>query len=122
LKKIVLLIVVFFVAVYFLLTNYFPEVEINRYDSLETVQKQKAIEKGWIPKNLPSSAYDIVETHDVDRNTIFGKFSYEERDEESFLAGLKESNSTYKAEGFLFKVDTKLNLVDFRNDPTAFMR
>ena len=116
-KKILLVILIFFVAVYFLLTKYFPEVEINRYDSLETVQKQKAIENGWIPKNLPSSAYEIVETHDVDTNTIFGKFFYKEKDEIDFLAGLKELNNTYQAEGFLFKIDTESNLVDFRNNP-----
>ena len=116
-KKILLSIVVFFVGVYFLLTKFFPNVEINRYDSLETVNTQKAIEHGWIPQNLPLSAYDIAETHELDSSTIVGKFSYREEDEKSFLAGLKESNEVYEAEGFLFKIDKKLNLVHFRNIP-----
>ena len=107
----------FFVGVYFLLTNYFSEVQINKYDSLETVKERNAMENGWIPKNLPSTAYDIVETHSVDSSEIFGKFSYREEDEKSFLAGLKESNEVYEAEGFLFKIDKKLNLVQFRNLP-----
>ena len=114
-KKILLMIVVFFIGVYFLLTSYFPEVQINKYDSIETAKEQQAIQKGWIPKNLPPSAYDIVETHDLDSNTILGKFFYRESDEEGLLAGLKESNGTYIKEGFLFKVDKKLNLVNFRN-------
>ena len=116
-KKILLIIVVFFVGVYFLLTKFFPNVEINRYDSLETVKTQGAIESGWIPKNLPASAYDIAETHEIDNTTVVGKFSYREEDEKSFLAGLKESNGVYEAEGFLFKVDSTNNLVNFRNVP-----
>ena len=114
-KKILLIIVLFFLAIYLLLTSYFPEVQINRYDSIKTVKEQKAIDRGWIPKNLPPSAYNIVETHDLDTNIIFGKFSYKERDEESFLAGLKESNQSYSANGFLFKVNIESNLVNFRN-------
>jgi hypothetical protein len=89
--------------------------EINKYDSLETVQHEKAMEKGWIPKILPLSAYDIVETHDRDTNTIFGKFWYKERDEVDFLSKLKESNNHYEGEDFLFKIDKKKNKVDFRN-------
>jgi len=105
----------FFVAVYFLLINYFPNVEINKYDSVEAVHERKGIENGWIPKNLPLSAYDIAETHDTKSNTVVGKFSYAQKDEKSFLAGLKESNEVYEAEGFLFKVDKEKNMVDFRN-------
>ena len=112
-KKILLLIVVFFIAVYFVLTKYFPDIEINKYDSLATVQEQGVIEKGWIPKNLPASAYDIVETHDTD--TAFGKFSYKEEDEESFLADLKAVEEIYEGEGFLFKVDKEANLVNFKS-------
>jgi hypothetical protein len=107
--------VIFFVAFYFVLTNYYSDIQINKYDSLETVKKQQAIEHGWVPQRLPLSAYNIVETHDVDSNIVFGKFAYKERDEANFLEGLKESNNTYIGEKFLFKIDKKLNLVDFRN-------
>jgi len=116
-KKILLGMVVFFVGVYFLLINYFPNIEINKYDSVETVHEQKAIENGWVPKNIPESAYDIVETHDTDSHTIVGKFSYKEKDEVALLTGLKKSNDIYEGEGFLFKINTKENLVDFRNIP-----
>jgi len=102
-------------AFYLLLTSYFSDVQINKYDSIEAVQDNQAIEKGWIPKILPLSAYDIVETHDIDTNTIFGKFSYEEKDEEAFLSNLKESNETYEWESFLFKINREKNLVNFRN-------
>lgn len=103
------------IAFYFLLTSYFSDVQINKYDSIEAVQDKQAIEKGWIPKALPISAYDIVETHDIDENTIFGKFNYKEKDEEAFLSNLKKSNETYEGESFLFKIDKEKNLVNFRN-------
>jgi hypothetical protein len=114
-KKILLIIVLFFVGFYLLLTNYYSDVQINKYDSIEAVKEQKAMEHGWIPKNLPPSAYDIAETHDIDSNIIVGKFSYKERDEATFLEGLTESNQTYIGKEFLFKIDKELNFVNFRN-------
>ena len=114
-KKLLLIILLAFLAIYLVLTSYFPNTEINKYDSLETVQAEKVIEKGWIPKILPASAYNIVESHDIDTNTVFGKFSYKERDEVEFLSKLKESNETYVGENFLFKIDKEKNRVNFRN-------
>ena len=114
-KKLLLIILLAFLAIYLVLTSYFPNTEINRYDSLETVQTKKVIEKGWIPKILPASAYDIVESHDIDTNTVFGKFSYKESDEKEFLSKLKELNETYEGENFLFKIDKEKNMVNFRN-------
>jgi hypothetical protein len=114
-KKILLLIVVFFIAVYFVLTKFFPNVEINKYDSLATVEEQKAIENGWVPKNIPASAYDIVETHDMETQVVLGKFSYKEKDEKSFLDALKAEGEVYEGEKFLFKVDKEINLVNFKS-------
>ncbi len=102
-------------AFYFLLSGYSTSVEINKYDSMETVKANQGIEKGWIPKILPLSAYDIDETHNIDKNTIVGKFSYREKDEEAFLSNLKESDEIYEGESFLFKIDKEKNLVHFRN-------
>ena len=100
------------VAFYFLLTSYYSNVQINKYDSLEAVKDTQAMENGWVPKILPPSAYDIVESHDTD---VFGKFSYREEDEADFLAKLKVSNNIYEGENFLFKIDKEKNLVNFRN-------
>jgi hypothetical protein len=114
-KKILIIVALVFIAVYVLLRSYFPDVEINRYDSFETVQTQKVMEKGWISKILPLSAYDIVETHDIDTNSVFGKFKYREKDEEEFLSNLKESKDIYESEKFIFKINREKNRVDFRN-------
>ncbi len=114
-KKILLIVAVVIIAIYLLLTSYFPSVEINRYDSVETIKENKAIENGWIPKTIPLSAYDIVETHDLDKNSVFGKFSYKEEDEKEFLSNLKVSDEVYEGEKFLFKIDKEKNMVNFRN-------
>ena len=114
-KKILLIVVVVIMAIYLLLTSYFPNVEINRYDSIKAVQENGAIDRGWIPKELPLSAYDIVETHDLDKNRVFGKFSYKEEDEKEFLSKLKVSDEVYEGEKFLFKIDREKNIVNFRN-------
>ena len=119
-KKLLVIIVVIAGLVYFLLSSFLPEVQINKYEDLEVVKEQAAIQKGWIPAILPSSAFDIVETHDIDTNTILGSFSYKEKDEEKFLQNLiiiNDSNNTLEWEKFLFKVDTELNKVKFINKP-----
>ncbi len=119
-KKLLVIIVVIAGSVYFLLSSFLPEVQINKYEDLEVVKEQAAIQKGWIPAILPSSAFDIVETHDIDTNTILGSFSYKEKDEEKFLQNLiiiNDSNNTLEWEKFLFKVDTELNKVKFINKP-----
>jgi len=102
---------------YLLLTSYFTDTQINKYDSVAAVHDNKAMQKGWIPMILPPSAYDIVETHDIDTNENFGKFSYKEQDEASFLAQLSENNDTYSNDNFLFKINKEKNEVRFRNKP-----
>jgi len=119
-KKLLVIIVVIAGSVYFLLSSFLPEVQINKYEDLEVVKEQAAIQKGWIPAILPSSAFDIVETHDIDTNTILGSFSYKEKDEEKFLQNLiivNDTNNTLEWEKFLFRVDTELNKVKFINKP-----
>jgi hypothetical protein len=114
-KKILSIVVIIIVALYWLTNSYFSEVQINKYDSIQTVKENGVIEKGWIPEILPLSAYDIVETHDLDKNRVFGKFSYKQRDEKEFLSKLKESDGMYEWGNFLFKIDKDKNIVDFRN-------
>jgi len=119
-KKIILAILLFFTGIYFLLNAYFSDVGIYKYPDLAAVKEDKAIEKGWVPALLPSTAYDIEETHDIDTNQLFGRFYYKEQDEKALLSQLTpipESNGTYVWEEFLFKVDTDNNRVKYRNKP-----
>ncbi len=122
LKKILVIIVVIAGLVYFLLSSFFVDVQINKYEDLEVVKEQTAIQRGWIPAILPNSAFDIVETHDIDTNVILGSFSYKEKDEEKFLQKLtilNDADNTMEWEKFLFRVDTELNKVKFMNKPDS---
>lgn len=122
LKKMLLAMLGFFVLVYFTLTHYFPDTQINKYPDIQTVMENNATQNGWIPAILPESAYDIAETHDLDANTLFGSFKYKENDEEKFMENLTavvDMNNTLEWGNFLFKVDKKLNNVKYRNKPSS---
>ncbi|SFZ98548.1 hypothetical protein MNB_SV-5-1531 [hydrothermal vent metagenome] len=98
----------------------YSDVQINKYEDKSIVVENKAIEKGWVPSILPDSAYDITETHDIDTNTILGVFLYKDIDEDKFMQNLtqfNDTNDTLQWENFIFKVDKKINKVQFRNKP-----
>ena len=121
-KKIMIAVLLFFIGIYMLLNTYFDDIQINKYDNLQQVKREKAIEKGWVPALLPPSAYDIEETHDIDTNQLFGRFYYKEADEKrvlAHLASLPENNGTYTGKDFLFKIDSKKNMVKYRNRPLS---
>jgi len=117
-KKIIAAVLLFFAGIYFLLTAYFSDVQINKYPDIASVKEDKAIEKGWVPALLPPSAYNIEETHDIDTNQLFGRFYYKESDEKSLMQQISpvpDSNGTYEWKAFLFRVDTEKNQVKYRN-------
>ena len=87
-KYILLLIVSFFVLGYVVFTQRYSDVQINKYEDIEVVKENKAIQKGWVPAILPNSAYNITETHDLDSNTLLGSFNYKEQDEAGFMKHL----------------------------------
>jgi len=120
-KKILIAVALFCILIFLLINHTFEDMQISKYESLEEVKNNKAIQGGWIPAILPESAYDIVESHDLDTNTIFGSFKYKEKDEETFIQNLTDINSAddmLEWGNFIFKVDTNLNQVKFRNRPT----
>ena len=115
-----LALLVFAALVFLMLYTTFEDVQINKYPSMDEVKENAAIEKGWIPSILPNSAYDISETHDIDNNTLFGSFYYKEKEEATLMGNLtqfEDRNNTFQWENFLFKVDTTLNKVQYRNKP-----
>ena len=102
--------------IYLLFSYFFSDVQINKYTDMAAVKDQNAIKEGWVPSILPPSAYEITETHDIDKNELFGNFKYKEKDEANFLKQLTPKTPEIQQwDNFLFKVDTKLNLVQFRN-------
>ncbi len=121
-KKILIAVALFSILIFLLINHTFEDMQISKYESLEEVKNNKAIQGGWIPAIIPDSAYDIVESHDLDTNTIFGRFKYKEKDEETFIQNLTDLNSEddmLEWGNFIFKVDKNLNQVKFRNRPTS---
>lgn len=112
-----------FFGLAFILINYtFPDVTINKYNNIEAAKENAAIQEGWIPAILPHSAYDISETHNLDKNTLFGSFNYKEKDEAGFMDHLtvqEDMNNTLQWGNFLFKVDKESNHVQYRNKPIS---
>lgn len=120
-KKILIAVALFTILIFLLINQNFEDMQISKYESLAEVKNNKAIKGGWIPAILPASAYDIVESHDLNTNTIFGSFKYKEKDEETFIQNLTDINSAddmLEWGNFIFKVDKDLNQVQFRNRPT----
>jgi len=118
-KKILLGTVIVAAIAYLLFSTLASDIQINKYDSRQAVIEQHAIEQGWIPGILPSSAYDIAETHSGDgKHEIFGVFSYKETDEQPLIAQLTDTGDdshTLSWEDFLFRIDREKNQAKFRN-------
>ncbi len=121
-KSIILLILSFLVLGYVVFTQRYSDVQINKYEDMEVVKENKAIQNGWIPAILPDSAYEITETHNLDANTLFGNFKYKEQDEAGLMEHLtvkQDMDKTLEWGDFLFKVDKELNYVQYRNKPRS---
>ncbi len=119
-KKILIVVALFSILIFLLINQNFEDMQISKYESLEEVKENAAIKGGWIPAILPASSYDIVESHDLGTNTIFGSFKYKEKDEETFMQNLTDLNSAddmLEWENFIFKIDKNINKVNFRNKP-----
>jgi hypothetical protein len=116
-KKIMIALLIFAVLVFAMLWYHFDDMQINKYPSLTEVKEDNAIERGWIPSNIPNTAYNIAETHNIDTNELFGSFNYKQSDEPNFMATLvpTDANQTFSFDKFLFKVDTSKNMVHYRN-------
>ncbi|MBE9487961.1 MAG: hypothetical protein IMY73_02150 [Bacteroidetes bacterium] len=55
------------------------ETQTNNYATFDKYANSKNFEKGWIPSFVPKDAHNISETHNIDNNIIFGKFSFTNR-------------------------------------------
>jgi len=117
-KKIALLLVLFALLIVLVLNQNFKDIQISKYETIEEVKKNNAIKEGWIPAILPESAFEIVESHELDTQILYGSFKYKEKDEERFMKNLISSSASDEIltwGNFLFKVDKKENIVKFKN-------
>lgn len=60
-----------------------------RYSTAAEARAEGAIQRGWLPEELPDSATDISESHDLDTNTGNGMFRFLEVDSNAFRAKLQ---------------------------------
>jgi len=71
----------------------------NEFESYAELKHSELIGKGWVPKFIPKSAYDIKESHRVDQPYINVEFSFQQGD----ISGIQENcsklnDSMYKCE------------------------
>ena len=121
-KGIILLIISFLVLGYVVFIQRYSDAQINKYEDIEVVKENQAIQKGWVPAILPNSAYEITETHNLDTNELFGNFKYKEPDEAGLMKHFtvkKDMNNTLEWGNFLFRIDKEKNLVKYRNKPIS---
>ncbi len=72
------------------------DVVTGAYDTLAEAQRAGAIERGWLPRGLPSGAHDIREAHDLDRHRQWGLFNFEPSDDDA-LKGMLRSEEVAAA-------------------------
>ncbi|WP_415405758.1 hypothetical protein ACLHDG_08310 [Sulfurovum sp. CS9] len=113
--KVILNILIFIAIVVFLLFLLFSDTQKNTYKNKKEVIKDNAIQRGWIPEILPDSAFQIIETHNLDTNSINGSFQYSEKDEDIFINKLQNINGILIWKDFQFIIDKTNNRIEFKN-------
>ena len=61
----------------------------SKYDSYDDLIKSSDLSKGWVPEIIPNDSKNIIETHNIDNNRIFGYFDFSNN---SFIDSLEEYN------------------------------
>jgi hypothetical protein len=65
------------------------DVVTGAYETLAEAQRAGAIERGWMPRSLPSGAHEIREAHDLDRHRLWGLFNFPATDGDALRATLR---------------------------------
>ena len=65
------------------------DVVTGTYETLAEAQQAGAIERGWMPRGLPSGAHGIREAHDLDRHRLWGLFDFNPGDTDALKATLR---------------------------------
>ena len=58
------------------------------YATLNEAAAAGAVERGWVPRALPSGAYEIREAHDLDSNRRWGLFNFRPEDADALRGSL----------------------------------
>ena len=93
---------------YFILS----ERESNSFENYQALLKSGLIERGWVPKFIPKSSYNIKEHHRVDNSSIHVEFYFKKNDVSYFIKACdQEGKGTYKCKnnGYPVKVTISNN-------------
>jgi hypothetical protein len=60
----------------------------NAYATKREAEQAGAIDRGWIPRGLPSSARDLREAHSIEGGRVWGLFSFAPEDADALRAFL----------------------------------
>lgn len=104
-----LVVALFFLTFAGVISVFFSDIIVGRYDTYAQAKQEGVLERGWLPKLLPASAYNIFEKHNIDTNEIEGYFHYTEIDEPTLLEQIEKGEKN-----FVFEVVPTQNFVQFR--------
>ncbi|KYH30481.1 hypothetical protein CLTEP_26280 [Clostridium tepidiprofundi DSM 19306] len=77
---------------YYCLGKYFDDIKSSKYSTYEDAISM--IKHGWIPYNMPKTATEIYEIHNIDTNIGNGMFKLSKKDSKDFYAKLVPINKT----------------------------
>lgn len=63
----------------------FVETTTNQYSNYKEAVTDGALQRGWLPRNIPDSAHEITEAHNVDTNEVLAKFKFDRVDMNNLL-------------------------------------
>lgn len=66
------------------------DISTNFYTDIESVISDGAIKRGWIPKDIPLSAKNIHEQHNLDTNLVFIRFEINQKEWEQITKKLQK--------------------------------
>lgn len=77
----------------------------THYSSYEEIIKDNGFQRGWIPKFLPNSSYDIYEKHDIDNNKVWVSFKFNIEELNVLIENFKipDSSEIYKFKNIFFR-------------------
>ncbi|WP_052356528.1 hypothetical protein [Faecalimicrobium dakarense] len=73
-------------SAYYFLGNFFNDVSSSKFSSYQDAKT--TIEQGWVPANMPSTAKEIYEVHNLDTNIGNGTFKLSESEAKKFISTL----------------------------------
>lgn len=101
---------------------------INKLDTVEkhyptfaAAEADQLFAKGWLPRIIPPSSYNIKTRNDLNLNTSQGSFSFQKKDLSKFLSHLtnapdlsSEKGEVYHYQNWTFTLSTQGTFCEYR--------